>query len=81
LELVLEHVAIKDFFDFVLGFSFNNDGTGRCNDLAGEGIIADRLEKGNVENRVDIHRGWEVKLVSIFANLLDYRKWSIILVV
>jgi hypothetical protein len=81
LELVSEHAAIKDFFDFVLRFSFDNDGTGRCNDLAGEGIIADRLEKGNMENRVDIHHGWEVKRVSIFANLLDYHKRSVILVI
>jgi hypothetical protein len=81
LELVSEHAAIKNFFDFVLGFSFNNDGTGRCSDLAREGIIADGLEKGNMENRVDIHHGWEVKLISIFANLLDYHKWSIILVI
>jgi hypothetical protein len=81
LELASEHAAIENVFDFILGFSFNNDGTGRCGDLAGEGIIADRLKKGNMENRVDVHHGWEVELVSIFADLLDYRKWSIILVV
>jgi hypothetical protein len=81
LELVSEHAAIKNFLDFVLGFSFNNDGTGRYSDLAGEGIIADGFEKENVENRVNVHRGWEVELVSVFANLLDYRKRSIILVI
>jgi hypothetical protein len=81
LELVSEHEAIKNFFNFMLRFSFNNDGTGRYNDLAGEGIIVDGLEKGNVENRVDVHHGWEVKLLSIFANLLDYHKWSIILII
>jgi hypothetical protein len=81
LELASEHAAIENFFDFVLGFSFNNDGTGRCGDLAGEGIIADGLKKGNMENRVDVHRGWEVKLVSVFANLLDYQKRSVILVI
>jgi hypothetical protein len=74
MELVSEHAAIKNVFDFILRFSFNNNGTRRCNDLAGEGIIMDRLKKGNVENRVDIHHGWEVKLMSIFANLLDYHK-------
>jgi hypothetical protein len=81
LELASEHAAIENFFDFVLGFSFDNDGTGRCGDLAGEGIIADGLKKGNMENRVDVHRGWEVKLISVFTDLLDYRKRSIILVV
>jgi hypothetical protein len=81
LELVSEHAAIKNFFNFVLGFSFNNDGTGRYDGLAREGVIADRLEKGNMENRVDVHCGWEVKFVGIFANLLDYQKWSIILVI
>jgi hypothetical protein len=80
LELASEHVAIEDFFDFVLGFSFNNNGTGRYGDLAGEGIIVDGLTEGNIENRVDIHHSWEVKLLIIFANLLDYQKQSIILV-
>jgi hypothetical protein len=74
-------MAIKNFFNFVLGFSFNNDRTRRYSDLAGEGIIADGFEKGNVENRVDIHYSWEVELISVFANLLDYCQWSVILVV
>jgi hypothetical protein len=74
LELVSEYVAIKNFFDFVFGFSFNNDGTGQCDGLAREGVIMDRLEKGNIENRVDIHCGWEVEFISIFANLLYYWK-------
>jgi hypothetical protein len=81
LELALEYAAIENFFDFVLGFCFDNDRTRRCGDLARERIIADGLKKGNMENRVDIHRGWEVKLVSVFTDLLDYRKWSEILVV
>jgi hypothetical protein len=72
LELASEYAAIKNFFDFVLRFSFNNDRTGRCGNLAGEGIIANGLKKGNMENRVDVHHGWEVKLISIFADLLDY---------
>jgi hypothetical protein len=57
LELVSEHIAIKNFFDFILRFSFNNNGTGRCDGLARDRVIMDRLKKGNMENRVDVHRG------------------------
>jgi hypothetical protein len=31
----------------------------------------DRLEQGNMEDTVNIHHYWEVKLVCIFANFLD----------
>jgi hypothetical protein len=74
LELVSEHVAIKNFFDLIVGFSFNNDGTGRCDGLARGGVIAEGLKKGNMENRVDVHPGWEVEFISVFANFHDYRK-------
>jgi hypothetical protein len=81
LELVSENPAIKHFFNFILGFSFNNDRTGRCDGLAREGVIMEGLEKGNMENSVDVHRGWEVEFISIFVNFLDDGKWPIILVI
>jgi tryptophan synthase beta subunit len=74
LELVSEYAAIKDVFDFILRFSFNNDRTRRFDGLAREWVIADGLEKGNIENRVDVYRGWEVEFISVFPNFLDYWK-------